>query len=215
MSRVHRFCKIGAAAGLFALGQTILAEDVREFNFEVTLDDKVIGYHDYVLHSDDGVLDVKTDAQFDVRILFFTAYRYRHQNHERWDGECLLSVESVTDANGKAVELAGQIGSSSFNVRRTDGDLVLPACISSFAYWDQRFLQRSQLLNPQTGDYVAVTSEFVDRCTVDFAGKAVSARHYRLSGDKIRIDLWYSDDGQWLGLESVAKGDRVIRYRRI
>jgi hypothetical protein len=31
----------------------------------------------------------------------------------------------------------------------------------------------------------------------------------------INLDLWYSDDREWLGLSSVVKGGRTLRYELI
>ena len=43
-------------------------------------------------------------------------------------------------------------------------------------------------------------------------GETVDARAYRLVARNVELTVWYSDDEEWLGLESVAKGGRIIRY---
>ena len=59
---------------------------------------------------------------------------------------------------------------------------------------------------------VEVSSEFVGNETVRHMGQDVNARHYRLRGDKLQIDLWYSADDHWLALESLTENGRVVRY---
>jgi len=35
---------------------------------------------------------------------------------------------------------------------------------------------------------------------------------YRLTADKIDIEVWYSGNDQWLGLQSTTDKGRLIRY---
>ena len=73
-----------------------------EWNFKVYLDDSPIGFHRFSLSGDQQQRQLVTEADFQVKFLFITAYRYQHQNTETWQGDCLERLESRTDANGKA-----------------------------------------------------------------------------------------------------------------
>ena len=35
---------------------------------------------------------------------------------------------------------------------------------------------------------------------------------YDIRARGMEITVWYSEDSEWLALESAAKGDRIIRY---
>jgi hypothetical protein len=50
---------------------------------------------------------------------------------------------------------------------------------------------------------------------VTTAATAMAARHHRITGPKIPVELWYSDAGEWLGLESSVAGGRRLRHRRL
>ena len=67
-------------------------------------------------------------------------------------------------------------------------------------------------MNPQTGEYVDVIVEEVGAELLEVRGKPVPATRFRLTADKLDLTLWYSPDDEWLALESVAKGGRIIRY---
>lgn len=84
----------------------------------------------------------------------------------------------------------------------------------TFAYWNPEFLEQPRLLNPQTGEYVDVTVEKVGTETLDVKGRPVNANRYRLTAYEVDLTLWYSNDDEWLALESVAEGDNIIRYER-
>ena len=57
-----------------------------------------------------------------------------------------------------------------------------------------------------------VDSEFIGTDTLRHNGEDVVARHYRLHGKDLQIDLWYSVDDHWLALESLTESGRVVRY---
>jgi hypothetical protein len=157
-----------------------------------------------------------TEASFDVKFLFITAFRYRHQNTEIWNDGCLASIDASTDSNGQQFDVRGEIGDGSFNLLSAEGLMMLPRCVQTFTYWNPAILESQKLLNSQTGDYedVSVTLEAREQVTV--AGERVDALRYRLSAQSGDIILWYSStDNTWIGLEAPAKGGRKILYQAV
>ena len=82
----------------------------------------------------------------------------------------------------------------------------------TFAYWNPGFLEQPRLLNPQTGEYLEVEVEELGSDLVEIAGREIPARSVRLRARQMDITLWYSESSEWLALESVAKGGRILRY---
>jgi hypothetical protein len=82
----------------------------------------------------------------------------------------------------------------------------------SFAYWNPLMLQQTRLLNAQTGEYNAVTIKLIGEVTLRVRGVNQMAKQYRLAGDKLSIDLWYSPAGDWLALQSTTESGRRLRY---
>ena len=85
-------------------------------------------------------------------------------------------------------------------------------CVSTFAYWNESFLNNSQLLNSQTGEFESVVLQGVDQDAFLLNGRNIAATRYQMQVDSAPIELWYDEDGRWLGLETVAKGGRTLRY---
>ena len=200
-----------AVASATASGQP----KVQEWDFRVLLDGDEIGYHRFRLEQNGAARDLKSDAKFDVKFLFFTAYRYRHSNRERWQGECLASITTETNTNGDVLTVSGEQTADNFVVNTVSGTDSLPRCVMTFAYWDQTILKQSRLLNAQTGELVDVAIEEQDAEILEVRGEARSARRYRLLSQGTHIDVWYAQDGEWLALESPTKGGRVLRYELI
>lgn len=184
----------------------------RSWQFSVLLDDAPIGYHRFELLPSESGLEVRSEASFDIRILFINAFRYRHSTRELWDGECLQGIESRTRQNGKDFAVSGTPVSEGLAIEANGATDRLDGCVMTFAYWNPRFLQQSRLLNPQTGQYLPVEVEALGREELVVRGQTVVATAYQVTARDLDITVFYSADNEWLGLQSVARGGRVIRY---
>lgn len=195
-----------------ATGQLATAGDALEWRFQVYLDDKPIGWHEFRVEQDGPLTLVETEARFDVKILFFTAYRYRHRNIEQYDTTGLFSIDAYTDANGKESVIRGERGEAYFRLNG-GADEKLPLDLKAFCYWSPAILEESRLLNSQTGEYEKV--DILDRgdSVITYKGEAIPARQFDIMVKGLPVSVWYSiDDSRWLALESVTKGGRVLRY---
>jgi hypothetical protein len=155
---------------------------------------------------------VSSEASFRYKFLFIPAYRYDHNAAERWVDNCLVEFDARTNTNGQKMQVSGVQSGNRFIVDRVESQSVLPECVMTFAYWNPDFLDQPRLLNPQTGEYVDVNVEQIGGELLSVRGQQVAARKFQLTADQVDLTLWYSADDEWLALESVAKGGRVIRY---
>jgi hypothetical protein len=185
---------------------------MKNWRFTVYLDDQEIGHHNFTLVHKKDIKEIYSNASFDVKFLFFNAYSYRHDNVEKWDGQCLKSINAVTDDNGELYNVSGKIANDAFVVNTAGKQRSYLPCVQTFAYWDPDFLKQTALLNSQTGEMVDVDSELIGKETLKHRGKDITARHYRLKGDDLQIDLWYSDNDHWLALESLTENGSIVRY---
>ena len=187
----------------------------QEWNFRVLLDGKEIGYHNYSLVDEDGVQRLSAEAEFAVRFLFITAYRYEHVNHETWQGDCLKQIESETDANGRQFSVRGAMTDEGLAIERIDGVSEVPGCVKTFAYWNPEILREARLLNSQTGEVLDIEVEAMPPETLNVRGQDTKAMKYRLLARNIELEIWYSENDEWLALESTVKGGRKLRYELV
>ena len=185
--------------------------ETRDFSFRVWLDDREIGRHQFMLRADGGAREVVSKAQFDVRVLFIDAYRYRHEALERWDDQCLRSLVSNTETNGERQRVVASSRGDALVVERPDGREAHDGCVMTFAYWNPRILAASRLLNTQTGEMLPVTVTPRGAEMLEIRGQPQRARRYRIDASKLQVDLWYVGD-RWAGLEAVVAGGRRLRY---
>lgn len=196
---------------LFQAGTAFAIE--QEWRFRVYLDDKEIGYHDFVLEKFDDQLRLQSQANFEYRLLFVKLYGYEHENTEIWDNGCLQAIESRTDANGKPFQVSGALEGDRFFLNNSKGQVELPSCNMTFAYWNPEFLEQERLINTQNGEVLDVKVSEPERVEIEVRGVMQPALRYQLDAGELKIELWYSENNEWLALETEARGGRVLRYQ--
>jgi hypothetical protein len=188
---------------------------LRQWNFDVYLDDREIGFHRFRLSDSGDGLRLETRAEFQVKVLLVTAYTYDHVNTEIWRGDCLRGIEARTDANGELSHVSGVEQDGRLVVSSSAGATQLDGCVASFAYWDRRLLERKQLLNSQTGEYMPVKFQPLGAASMVIGGRRIAVQRYALTADRLDIELAYSaNTGEWLALDSRLESGRTLRYRR-
>ncbi len=199
------FLFIGISSNSFAIQQ-------QNYDFKVFLGDKEIGFHKFMVTPHKDQTYVSSEANFDVKFLFISAYTYLHQNSEVWKGECLQAINAITDDNGDALFVRGKYRDQALNLQTHNGQKQLEGCIKTFAYWDPSLLKSNKLLNVQTGKIEEVNVEVLGKSEINKNGSLIRAYHYRINNPKFSIDLWYSDNKEWLALESTTENGARLRY---
>ena len=180
--------------------------EVEQWSFRVYLDDRPIGQHIFQVQRAGDDLEVTTEARFDVKLLFITAYRYRHRATESWRGNCLSRLDALTDDNGTQVSVRAEQSGARFRVLSQQGPLLAEGCVMSYAYWNPAILRQSRLLNAQTGLYEPVTITLLGGEDLMVRGTSQRTLRYRITGAKHPIDVWYGPGNIWVALQSTLDG---------
>lgn len=185
----------------------------KSWDFRVFLDDKAIGTHRFDLVEQGEQRRLTSQARMAVKILFVTAYAYDHHDVEHWQGDCLDELTSKTDDNGKKHHV---------DVERRDGKTIVRTerairshgpCTLTFAYWNPAMLRQTQLLNAQDGEYIDVKITDAGADSILVRGVKTPARRFELRSKKLSIDLWYSQQDEWLQLESQTEHGQKLIYQ--
>ena len=218
MTKTHRFLGLLTAA-FMTTASANQSQISSTYNFRVLLDEKPIGYHQFELSQKDSVRQVSSTARFDVKLLFITAFKYRHSSSERWKDNCLTDIDAQTDSNGKRQNVTAKRVDDVLKIDSSSGTKIVDGCVQTFAYWNPDILEATQLLNSQTGDYVDIAVTPLGTHSLKLGAGEFEARKFKLEsspdydGKPVDITLWYqASDMQWLALESAANGGRTLRY---
>ena len=185
-----------------------------QINFQVQLNDKDIGFHEFNVQND----TISNKAQFDVKLWFIPAYKYRHTATEVYKDNCLIQLESKTQDGADFFELSSLADSAFFKIKVNDKDYNHPACSQTFRYWDIQFTEQSLAINPQDGEIFKLSfskdeDEEVKTKTNTFLANKYTLRAINDQDEKFHIELWYEQNSKkWIKLKSYLKDDNVITY---
>ncbi len=196
-----------------------------QWNFKAYLDGKEIGQHEFRLEQTAEGKKLFSNAEFKVKFLFITAYRYKHSASEIWKSNCLQKIQSDTEDKGKNISINGYqqgnlfILESSVDTEKNE-KANLPACVMTFAYWNPEMLLQKKLLNPQTGDWLDVAINSMGKENIKVRGEVVESEKFKLTAKNMQIELWYSINEkselrQWLALRSTTPEGYVVEYSLI
>jgi hypothetical protein len=184
------------------------------YAFHALLDGQPIGEHRFTVVVDGADRKVTSEADFTVKFLGMSVFRYHHHADEQWKGDCLETLSSTTDDDGKPEKVRLERDGDTNRIATATGTTSAPGCLMSYAYWNPALRTQTRLLNPQTGKVDAVRIARVGGGTIPVDGKPVAATQWRIDAPESPIDVWVSDQGEWIGLDSmVDKGRHKLSYR--
>ena len=184
-----------------------------DWTFRALLDGKPIGQHRFTVSEQGDERKVTSQAKFAVRFLGFTAYQYTHTAVERWRGDCLTALVARTNDDGRSVEVHAAQNGDWLDVIAGGAPETLTGCVMTFAYWNPAMRTQTRLLNPQTGRVETVQINRVGSGSIDVRGVQTLAIQFRITGPSAAILVWYSPQGEWLGLDSIVGGNHKLSYR--
>ncbi len=199
---------------IFSIGLPSYAQTSTQktYDFKVFLDDDEIGVQRFVVSAEGTRTQIEVEAQFDVKYFFITFYSYRHTNSETWEGECLKKIRAKTNDNGESFFVEGTSKGGQLRLQTHNGEKNLEGCVKTFAYWNPTWFQSNRLLNSQTGELQPVEIRTVGEETIAVRGAPTPTKHPRIISDKFTIDLWYTKNNEWVGLQSTTKEGKKLRY---
>lgn len=191
------------------------AEAPRLWAFRVLLDGRPIGEHRFALSAAASAAErtLSSEAEFTVRWLGLVVYRYRHRAVERWRGDCLAALSADTDDGGQRSSVAAVQEDAEFRVVSPATQLA-SGCVMSFAYWNPAIRGQGRLLNAQTGRIEAVTITPLQSRPSEPGLRDLAVQGLRITGLQQPITVWYTQEWDWVGLDTVVEGGRQLSYRR-
>jgi hypothetical protein len=183
------------------------------WNFQALLDGKPIGTHRFSISAQGDERTLVSVADLTVKFLGLTVYRYRHKATEQWRGDCLRALSATTDDDGQLSSVRSAQDGNVFSVM-TPTAVSVPGCVMSYAYWNPAMRAQTRLLNAQTGRLDTVSIVRVDSAAKAGAhGLPSGAMKFRINGQTNPIDVWYSAQGEWIGLDANVRGGHTLSYR--
>ena len=173
--------------------------------FDAFVGKKRIGAHMFEVIRARDQITAKSSASFEYNVLRIPLLKYEHSVVEIYDSEsCLKSISSETTTNSKQIQVMGEKKGENFFVTGYNEATFERACLMPFAYWSPRLRDQTALINGQTGKMTPISIQSVD--------SADNEKNYVLSGKDLNIELTYSSEDKWTGLQTKLPLGRTLKY---
>ena len=160
--------------------------------------------------SDGDRLTVETRVDIAVKVLFITAFRYKHEAKEVWQSDRLVSVKSTTDDNGTLLQVSGTAVADGFRIVGEDGPFLAGAhLLTSNALWDSRIVRENRLIDVQHGGEIGLVTKQLGDEEVDTPDGRVRASRHHMITPYYAGSVFHDRDGRWVKGLLELKGERL------
>ena len=185
-----------------------LIESVSAANdYEVLRDGKVIGQHTVSFESNQDRMTVTAETHMQVKILFFTAYRYHYKSKEFWCGKQLEAVRTAVNDDGKAIAVSAQRKQNGYVIDQNGTPSFVSGALPPTNHWNVELMASDRLFNTITGQLNRV--QIID---VKAPQEAVEMRKYAIRGE-LNIDTVYDQTGNWVSMTFDHDDGSTIEFR--
>ena len=203
VNRRH-FLGLAASASLLPLIGSLPSSPARaatpaDIRFRATHRGKAVGDHSVTFRADGERLSVVTRIDITVKVLFFTAFRLKHEAEEIWQSGRLFSVQSTTNDDGALLKVSGYATAEGFRILGADGPFLAAShLLTSNTLWDSKLINESKLIDVQHGSEVGMVAKLIGEARVDTPKGQDRAIHHQIITPHYAGSIFYDDDGRWV-----------------
>jgi Domain of unknown function (DUF6134) len=143
-----------------------------------------------------------------VELLGIVVYREESDTAEIMRGDRLVSLQSVTEKDGKHLEVHGEAQGDQFVVNATGGSFTGPATTAPSDPWVLKHTGEGPLVYPSTGRIISAHVSGGDYEAISMNGASISARHFAVMGEN-REDVWLDNQGIPVMFRTVEDGTPI------
>lgn len=182
----------------------------RDLRFRVLRHGSPVGEHRVTFRPDGDRLTVETRVEIAVKVLFITAFRFRHESEEVWQADRLVAVKSTTDNNGTLREVSGHAVADGFRIVGEDGPFLAAAhLLTSDALWDRRIVREHRLIDVERGGEIGLVTAQLGDEQVDTPQGPLRASRYQMITPYYAGSVSYDADGRWVKGLIEMRGERI------
>jgi hypothetical protein len=140
-----------------------------------------------------------------------TVYRLEQTCTEVWTDGALSGLSCTTLKDGRRTRVRAEQRDGRLRVSGAGGEHWFPLSAMPASWWTRPPSEAVTMIDTQTGAPMRVRVTHMGRETIEAGGHRIEAERIRVQG-ALTVDLWYDDQGRWVGCAFTARGQN-IRYR--
>lgn len=154
---------------------------------------------------------VTTKLNIKVSFLGISAYRQSAQRIERWQGDRLVYLHSLTNTNGKPIEVDGVAKGDHFQVTTPDGSKEAPPTVRVANPWSPKLMNGEMIITADDGAVTNMQISPAQDTMVEVGGTQIAAKQYDidLSGENEKYQVWFDNTGTAVKFDKIDKDGTV------
>jgi len=139
-------------------------------------------------------------------------YARREQRREVWRDGTLIAFSNDIEENGARWQVSAVPIGDKLAVTGPAGTTFLVREAVPATHWSVDLNRRQAIFDVRTGQRYYAETIGLPGVAMTVDGKKQTVRQYLMTGD-INRNLFYRDDGRWLGMHYLGEDARMVRYR--
>lgn len=182
-----------------------------QVRFQVMRNGAPIGHHEVRFRGGRGEVIADSRFEVEVKLLFFTAYRYEYRSQDVWRDGCMVALRAETNDNGRRSRIEAELEGGALRITSEAGSKRVEPGIFPTTHWNSDVIGANRVLNTITGMVATVDIVAMGEERVGVENRAVMAQRYRYTGE-IEADVWYDAEGRWVKMRFNAEDGSTIEY---
>ena len=167
-------------------------------NFDVLLNDEIVGYSNLTHKKLKNGLEVLVDVEITPKFLGLKFMKYTLTNREVWKNKKLISIDANSSWFGKRYYVKGQREEGGFRIEGSAFSGVIKDTFATTSYFTPEFLKRKIWVSTQDGTPLEIKTRKLKNKKVSFNDKNYSVTEWEISGD-LELTLQYDEQKNWVG----------------
>ncbi len=206
---------LAVAVLAFGPDRSVHAQGVQtDLDFTIVREGSEIGTHSIRFQNMGDDFIVRLSSTIEVTILGVAVYRRVEEHVEEWQDGRLVSFTGFTDDDGRRYDVQVKVEGTGLKVSGSAGTTFSAPGLLPATYWNIDTVGSTQLIDAKTGRIVNVTVAEGEPLRVQAGEREIDVIRYRMTGDEPR-DLWYDEDGKWLGMSFETRDGSIVEFRPI
>lgn len=170
-----------------------------------------IGTYTNVVNTQGQDTTVTTNLNIQVKVLGITAYRQTANRVEKWNGDRLVSLHSITNTKGKPVEVDGVAQGDHFVITTPAGSEQAPADVRVSNPWSPAVISGSEIVTPDDGAVAKMQINGPQSTMVQVASSTEPAKQYDINLPSLgeQYNVWFDGSGTPVKFDKVDKSGTV------
>ena len=195
-------------------------EDLNRIEFDIYRNNKHIGKHVFSFKKSQGVVNVKSEINFEIKKLGITLYTYHAEGTEIYQNGKLIKFNSKTNQNGKNKYVNIDLVEDEYIIDGSSYKGKAPLEFLIGTWWNHSIVKAEAQISAVSGRIIYQKVEFLGKEKIKSDNKEYDTLHFNFSSTdkklvknkKLNTDVWYDEKSlNWIKASFDKKGEWEYR----